>query len=289
MIKDIKKTFVAELPFFLSVPALLWQVTFLYIPLLIIAYYSITHIDTSFSLTLTHYWSLLHFPHMRVILRSFFLASLTAVITLFLAYPIVYYLVLHMHRWRKQLLVILMLPFGTNFLVLAYSWFFLLERNGLINSFLLKLGVIVTPLSLVYNTGATLVVMVYCYLPFMIMPLYTSLEKLDTRLLEASADLGASPWQTFMRVTLPLSLSGIKTGLLLVFVPAFGEFAIPTLLGGSKFLVVGSLISYYFFVARNNALGAAYTILAGLMLLMIIMLLQHMPRLYALVAHRRSR
>jgi len=274
----IKKSFTRQLPFFLSVPTFIWQSLFLYMPLLIIFYFSI--VDAQGFFTLSAYRALLDVPFFKILLRSFFLALFTATSTLVLAYPVVYYLVFHLRNLSRYLLVLLMIPFWVNFLMLAYSWFFLLEHNGLINRLLLWLGVIHSPLTLVYNVGAIVVVMVYCYLPFMIMPLYNSLEKLDQRLLEASADLGANAWQTFTRVTLPLSAPGIKTGFLLVFVPAFGEFAIPTLLGGSKFLVVGSLISYYFFVARNNSLGAAFTVCAGLFLLLSVLLLQKGSSIY---------
>jgi ABC-type spermidine/putrescine transport system, permease component I len=153
------------------------------------------------------------------------------------------------------------------FLVHIYAWLFLLERDGLINKLLLSVGLISEPLFLSYSFGAMYVVMVYCYLPFMIMPLFSALEKIDKRLLEASADLGATPWQTFWRVTMPLSMPGIRTGLSLVLVPSFGEFIIPSLLGGSKYMLVGSLISYYFVIARNNGYGAAFTYVSALSLI----------------------
>lgn len=276
-----KKLVYAELPFFFSIPALLWQIFFLYIPLLIIFYYGINGSVSYFAPTLIYYKQLFYWPFVRIIVRSILLASATAIIALLIAYPVVYYIVFHARRIKRQLIALIMIPFWINVLVLAYSWFFLLERNGLINTFLIKLGIITEPLHFLYTISATLTVMVYCYLPFMIMSLYASLEKLDERLLEASADLGANTWQTFFRITVPLSVPGIKTGLLLVFVPAFGEFALPTLLGGSKFLVVGSLISYYFFVARNNGLGAAFTIVAGIVLFTFILVIQKIITFYA--------
>jgi len=282
---NVKKLVTQELSFALAIPAFLWQLIFLCVPLSIIIYFSVA---PGAFLSLSSYVALIHFSYVRVIARSLLLATATALITLMLSYPIVYYIVRHLSYIRKHLLVLLMLPFLTNFLVLAYSWFFLLERDGLINSFLMRFSFINEPLSLIYNNGAVLIVMCYCYLPFMIMPLYVSLEKLDVRLLEASADLGANAWQTFVRVTLPLSFPGIKTGLLLVFVPAFGEFAIPTLLGGSKFLVVGSLISYYFFVARNNSLGAAFTIVAGIVLFLFLIALQKGVTCFTSVMKKRE-
>ena len=162
-----------------------------------------------------------------------------------------------------------MVPLWTNFLIQVYGWFFLIERNGLINLLLVKLGIIAEPLALANNLVAVFVVMVYCYLPFMIMPLYTILEKFDVRLLEASADLGASVWKTFFTVTLPLTVSGIRTGVLLTFVLGFGEFAIPALVGGGKYMMVGSLIYYYFLVMRDNSLGSAFTCVSCLVLLFV--------------------
>lgn len=141
---------------------------------------------------------------------------------------------------------------------------------------LLNLGLISTPLMLSNNALAIFVVMLYCYLPFMIMPLYSSLEKIDPNLLEASADLGAAPWQTFWRITAPLSLPGVRTGILLVLVPTFGEFAIPALIGGSKSLYVGSLISYFYLVARDNSLGSAFTVFSGFALLIVAILVMYL-------------
>jgi ABC-type spermidine/putrescine transport system permease subunit I len=151
-----------------------------------------------------------------------------------------------------------------------------LDNNGLINTFLLRAGIIQEPLHLVNNMRAIFVVMVYYYLPFMMMPLYSILEKIQHELLEASMDLGATHWQTFKRITIPLSMSGIKTGVFLVFVPAFGEFAIPSIIGGGQQMFVGSLISHYFLVARDNQLGAAFTILSGFILLICALLFNWM-------------
>lgn len=158
-------------------------------------------------------------------------------------------------------------------MVQVYSWFFVLEHNGLLNTILLKLGIIQQPLHLLNNTFAIYLVMVYCYLPFMIMPLYSALEKIDRRVFEAAADLGATQWQTFIRVTVPLSMAGIRTGFFLVFVPSFGELVVPILLGGGKQLFVGPLITQYFLSARNPALGAAFTCISCIMLLIAVGLL----------------
>ncbi len=255
---------------FYSLPAILWQVLFLCVPLAIIIYFSFTYQTDLYTFTLAQYTSIFNSTHFKIIIRSLVIALGTAYICLLLAYPLAYFLALSVSdRWKNILLFFVTLPMWTNFLVQIYAWFFLLERSGLINKALLNIGLISYPLHLSNNMVAVFLVMIYCYLPFMIMPLYSALEKLDPSLLEASADLGATSWQTFKRITFPLSLPGIRTGFLLVLVPAFGEFAIPALVGGSKYLMVGSLISYYFLIARNSALGAAFTCLSGAVLFVV--------------------
>lgn len=259
-----------EFPFFLALLGYLWQFFFLISPMCIIVYYSFTSYNApEFSFTLKNYHEVFDAAHLKIIFRSIFLALSTMIFSLFCAYPIAYYLALHVKKWKNLLLFLLTLPFWTNFLILIYAWFFLLERNGIINAILLKFHIINEPLRLFNSVFALFIIMVYCYLPFMIMPLYTALSKIDRRLFEASADLGATWWQTFSRIIVPLSFSGMKTGLFLVLIPAFGEFAIPSLIGGQKYMLAGSMIRYYFFVVRNNSLGATFTVLCALTLCLI--------------------
>lgn len=258
----------SQIPFFMSMPALLWQTLFLYIPLVSIFVISFLRSDAgSFLFTLDHYVALFQSNYFKIIMRSALLASVTASICLLCAYPVVYFLVFRLERSRNILLFFLILPFWTSLLVQAYAWFFVLEKYGMINSILLNLGLIASPIHLLNTQLATYLVMVYCYLPYMILPLFTTLEKLDRRLIEASLDLGANPLQTLLRVTLPLSLPGIKTGFFLVFVPSFGEFVIPTLMGGGKRFYIGSLIEHFFLVSRDVYSGAAFTCLAGVVLI----------------------
>lgn len=269
--KRIRKIAQGELPFFVMLPALIWQLLFLVVPVVIIIGLSFSHESERF--TLIHFKNLLDVSHFRIICRSLMLAFGTAFSCLLCAYPIAYFLVLYVKRWRNFLLFLLTLPFWTNFLILVYTWFFLLERGGIINTILLKFGFISQPLHMAHTMGAVFVVMLYCYLPFMIMPIYSTLEKMDLRLLEASFDLGATGWQTFRRITLPLSLPGIKTGFVLVFIPTFGEFAIPALIGGNRFMTAGSLISHYFIIARDNGMGAAFTVVASVVIAVIMLLM----------------
>lgn len=268
---DIQYSFVREFPWFMMMPALLWQVLFFYIPCAIIVCLSFIKgcgqsLEQGFSFE--YYKSLFSYEYGIIILRSLSFAFINAIFCLICAYPVAYFLARKVKRWKNVLLFLLMLPFWTNVIVQIYAWFFVLEQHGLLNILLLKLGLIGEPIHMVNTMGGVFLVMAYCYLPFMIMPLYTALEKLDERLIESSYDLGANNWQTFFNVTLPLSISGIKTGFFLVFVPSFGEFVIPVLMGGSKHIFVGSLVSHYFTTAYNTSQGAAFTVLSGVVLLL---------------------
>lgn len=256
--------------FIFTVPAVLWQILFLYIPLILVIYTSVRCVSgfCFFDFTLSHYYALLDSAYLKIIMRSALMAISVTFSCLMLAYPVAYFLALRVSsRWKNILLFLLTLPFWTNFLILIYSWVFVLDHNGLINTILLKIDIINEPIHMINNMYAIFIVMIYYYLPFMMMPLYTILEKIQPDVLEASLDLGANHWQTFKRITVPLSLSGIKTGVFLVFVPAFGEFAIPAIVGGGQQMFVGSLISHYFLVARDNQLGAAFMVISGLILM----------------------
>lgn len=210
MLESIRK----EFPFFAAVPALVWQSFFALVPLIVIVVTSlrVVGLDESVQWAFDNYLSICTHAHAIIILRSLLLASVTALLCLMIGYPVAYFLALYAKRWRSVLLFFLTLPFWTNFLTLAYAWFFVLEKNGLLNRILIFLNILNEPIVFAYNRIAVVVVMVYCFLPFMIMPLYTTLEKLDKRLLEASEDLGATAWQTFLRITLPLLFLALRQG-----------------------------------------------------------------------------
>ncbi len=267
---SIKKIVAKESSFFWAVPAVTWQVLFFYIPVALIFLISFFRVGVSGGFptaTLENYIYFLSPSFFLVILRSLLLGLVNGILCLLCAYPVAYCLAIKINRFKNLFLFFLILPFWTSLMVQVYSWFFVLEHNGLLNTILLKLGMIQQPLHLLNNTFAIYLVMVYCYLPFMIMPLYSALEKIDRRVFEAAADLGATQWQTFIRVTVPLSMAGIRTGFFLVFVPSFGELVVPILLGGGKQLFVGPLIMQYFLSARNPALGAAFTCISSIILL----------------------
>jgi len=187
-------------------------------------------------------------------------AAVSTVFCLLLGYPLAYGIVRAPARWRSLLLLLVILPFWTSFLIRVYAWIGLLSGNGLVNNTLMALGLIQQPLTLLNNAFAVYVGIVYSYLPFMVLPLYAQLEKLDPALLEAAADLGCRPWQAFARVTLPLSLPGIAAGSLLVFIPAVGEFVIPDLLGGPNTLMIGKVLWDEFFANRDWPMAAAVAV-----------------------------
>ena len=262
--------------FVFGVPALLWQIIFFYIPLFFLLSFGFISYNQETgvaSLTLSHYKQFFEPVFVTIIMRSFLLASLTVVATLVIAYPVAYYLSLKIKKWKTFFFALIILPFWTNFLLLVYAWYFLLENDGIINTFLRYLGFIHEPLHMINTPLAVMCGMLYCYLPFMLLPLYSTFERFDTRFVDASRDLGATRWQTFLHITLPLTLPGIQTGALLVFIPAFGEFVIPALLGGDKTMYIGSIITHYFLTVRDSSLGSAFTCFTAFILLLLLSML----------------
>ena len=196
--------------------------------------------------------------YLQIYWRSLWLAVLTTVVCLAVSYPIAYWLaLLAPRRWKGTLLALVVIPFWTSFLIRTYAWMTILRTEGLLNTALLSLGIVDAPLPLLYTDLAVMIGLVYGELPFMILPLYASLEKLDRWLVEAAHDLGASPLAAFRRVTVPLTMPGIVAGVVLVFIPSLGQFVVSDLLGGAKTVLVGNLIQNQFALARNGPFGAA--------------------------------
>ena len=198
--------------------------------------------------------------YLRAYLGSLGNAALATMLCLLLGYPMAYAIARAPGNRRLVLLFLVMLPFWTSFLIRVYSWIAILKPNGLLNEFLIALGLIAVPLSLLNNSFSVELGLVYSYLPFMILPLYGSLSALDESLLEAAADLGARPLQVFLGVTLPLTLPGIAAGSLLVFIPAVGEFVIPDLLGGPDTLMIGKVLWDEFFNNRDWPVASAVAV-----------------------------
>jgi putrescine transport system permease protein len=201
-------------------------------------------------------------------------AAVTAFACLLIGYPMAYAIARARPERRAVLLMLVVLPFWTSFLIRVYAWIGILKQNGLLNNFLLWLGVIDQPLTIMNTQTSVYIGMIYAYLPFMILPLYSTLEKMDISLLEAASDLGAKPIRAFLTITLPLSLPGILAGSLLVFIPAVGEFIIPTLLGGPDTLMIGTVLWNEFFQNRDWPVASTVAVALIVLLVVPLMLLQ---------------
>ena len=214
--------------------------------------------------------------YLRAFVNSLQVAAVSTVAALLIGYPLAYAIARSAPRWRGILLMLVILPFWTSFLLRVYAWIGLLKNNGLLNNFLIWLGVIDQPIVMLQTDFATYLGIVYCYLPFMVMPLYANLEKMDLTLLEAAEDLGCRPLRAFASIPLPLSLPGIVAGCMLVFIPAVGEYVIPALLGPSDSLMIGKVLWTEFFNNRDWPVASAVAIVLLLLLVAPIMYFQRL-------------
>lgn len=216
--------------------------------------------------------------YIEAYLNSLKVAGVSTVFCLLIGYPMAYAIARAPERWRNGLLMLVVLPFWTSFLIRVYAWIGILSTNGLLNNALLGLGVIDEPLALMNTNFAIYLGIVYSYLPFMVLPLYATLVRMDMTLLEAAADLGCPPWRAFLKVTLPLSWPGIAAGSLLVFIPATGEFVIPDLLGGPDALMIGKVLWTEFFTNRDWPVASALATVLLVVLVGPMMVLQAIER-----------
>ncbi|MGG3886745.1 ABC transporter permease [Brevibacillus panacihumi] len=199
-------------------------------------------------------------------------AVLTTGFSILCGYPLAYY-ISRLDKSKQQIwLLLVMIPFWINFLVRSYAWVIILRSQGVVNTILQSLGLIDEPLTLLYNSGSVLVGMVYTLLPFMVLPIYVSLEQMDYRKLEAAYDLGATPWKAFWHVTLPMTKTGVVTGSILVFVSSIGMFVVPDVMGGAKSALIGNVIQNQFLSARDWPFGSALSIVLMLLSLLLILL-----------------
>lgn len=272
-----------------AVPYVIWMAIFVVIPIIIVLIYSLTvPVDTADGEVLQG--SLENFTGMAlyagVFGRSFWLAFIATAICLLIGYPVAYLMSREGPGFQRVAMALIMLPMWMNFLLRTYSWMAILENNGLLNQLFAKLGIIslynrltgsdIDHFQMIRTSGAVVLGMVYNYLPFMILPIYTVLVKLDNRLIEAAADLGANSATVFRRVTLPLSLSGIVSGVTMVFVPSVSTFAISRLLGGGKQTMLGDLIENQFLGgAYNPHLGAAISMVMMVIVLICMVVMNH--------------
>ena len=212
--------------------------------------------------------------YVNAYISSVKIAAIATFLTLLVAYPVAYGMARAPKEWQPTLVMLVILPFWTSFLIRVYAWIGILKKEGLLNLLLMNLGVISEPLTIMNTTTAVYIGIVYSYLPFMILPLYASLEKINPSLLEAAADLGSPPVRSFWQVTFPLSLPGIIAGCFLVFIPAVGEFVIPDLLGGSETLMIGKTLWTEFFSNRDWPVSSAVAVILLLVLVIPIVLFQ---------------
>jgi spermidine/putrescine transport system permease protein len=260
----------------LLAPAVVWLTLFVVAPLLIVLVVSLAtrgpYGKTIYSFSVANYLRAFDPLYLRAYWRTVWIATTTTVLCAVASYPVAYYLALRApQRWKRTLLVLTVIPFWTSFLIRTYAWILLLRSEGVINTALMSSGIIGSPLKLLYSDFAVLVGQVYGELPFMILPIYVALDRLDIRLLEAAQDLGANRFWTFWKVTLPLSRPGLIAGTVLVFIPSLGAFITPDLLGGAKSVMIGNLIQNQF-AQLNQPFGSALSLIltAAVLLLLAI-------------------
>ena len=245
------------------------------IPLIYVAVMSFCKTDQyyniEFSFSLDNYSKLLSPDYLTIYGQSLLIAFVTTVLSLLIGYPFAYIIArAKSKRTKKILYMLIIIPFWTNSLIRIYGWRTFLGSSGWLNKLLISLGIISEPADFLYNTGTTILGMVYCLIPFMILPLYTAIEKLDGSLLEASSDLGAKPFRTFWEVVLPLTSSGIFSGCIMVFIPCLGYFFVSNILGGGNSDVIGNLIERQFKSGNNWPLGAALSIVLIIITLLLV-------------------
>ena len=280
MHKKSKHEFRANtLPAILTVgPVTVIMVLLIAVPLIYVAVMSFCSIDefynVTYDFTLGNYVRLANADYLKIYAQSIFIALLTTAICILVGYPFSYIIARTKSRKKKILYMLVIIPFWTNSLIRIYGWRNFLGSSGWLNSLLLKIGIISEPIDLLYKNGTTILGMVYCLIPFMIFPLYTAIEKLDTSLLEASSDLGARPISTFFEVILPLTASGIFSGSLMVFIPCLGYFFVSDILGGGNSDVIGNLIERQFQSGNNWPLGAALSIILIIVTLILVKIYQ---------------
>ena len=257
-------------------PTVLWLSFFFVVPLLIVVAVSFAsrtpYGHVIFDWTLGNYARFTETLYLSIFLDTLIVALITTVLTILLGYPLAYFIAQLPQKWQQPGLILVMIPFWINFLIRSYAWVIILRTQGVLNTILLKFGLIEQPLQMLYNEVAVMLGMVYALLPFMVLPIYVSIEQLDHRLLEAASDLGASPFTAFRKITLPLTMPGIAAGTILVFISSLGMFVVPDVMGGAKSALIGNLIQNQFLSARDWPFGGALSIVLALLSLVLIVL-----------------
>lgn len=260
----------------LALPALLWLGALFVLPMIMIAVLSFlkrgTYGQVVYEFTVNNYIRIFDPLYGQIFWDTFVVALLTTLLSIVCGYPLAYY-ISRLERSSQQIwLLLVMIPFWINFLVRSYAWVIILRSQGVVNTLLQSLGIIQEPLPLLYNSGSVLLGMVYTLMPFMVLPIYVSLEQMDRRKLEAAYDLGATPWKAFWHVTWPLTKTGVVTGSILVFVSSIGMFVVPDVMGGAKSALIGNVIQNQFLSARDWPFGSALSIVLMLLSMLLIFL-----------------
>jgi len=227
-----------------------------------------TYGGIQWTVTLANYASIFDPLYLQIFWRSLWMAALTTVVCLVFGFPLAYLIARASRKWQAVLLLLIIIPFWTNFLVRTYAWMFILRTEGLLNTVLMSAGIVDQPLNLLYTDAAVIIGLVYGYLPFMVLPLFAALERLDPSVIEAAWDLYARPARVFTRVILPLAKPGVIAGCLLVFIPSVGAYVTPDLLGGAKSMMIGNLIQQQYLVVRDWPFGSAlsFVLMAAVLL-----------------------
>lgn len=264
-------------------PVTFWMMVFVLLPLVYVVVISFMKRDAfggiEYDFTFANYLEILQPVYLKVIWKSMKLAFLTTAICILIGYPLAYYIARKPSKMAAKLLMLVMIPFWTNTLVRLYSINLIGQPNGFLSNFLMNAGIIAKPLDILYSDGIVVIGLLISMLPFAILPLYASIEKLDKAYLEASSDLGAKPAVTFCRITIPLTFPGIVASIILVFIPSLGMYYVPEALGGGKVMLIGSLIRNQFLVTKNWPFGASLSILLVLITLMMLWLYTRIARL----------
>lgn len=247
-------------------PYIVWSSLFILIPLLIVLFFSFT-VETSegYSFSLENYTRLMNSQYAHIFYKSIQLAGLTTVACLILGYPVAYIISKISPSRRNLVIMIFIVPMWMNFLLRTYAWLPILGKNGFVNNFLANFGI--GPIQFLYNDGAVLLGMIYNFLPFMVLPIFTILSKMDQSLIDAASDLGATRKQIFTKVVFPLSLPGVISGITMVFMPAVSTFVISSLLGGGQYMLLGNLIEQQFTTMGNRNFGSAISIIMMIVIL----------------------
>ncbi|MBC6975782.1 ABC transporter permease [Bacillus cereus] len=268
----------------LALPTVTWLLIFFLFPLVFVLAFAFlqrgAYGTVEMQFTLENIARVFDPLYMNTLWETVKIAVITTVLCLLIGYPFAYTITIVDRKYRSILLLLATIPFWINFLVRSYAWIVILRSQGLVNTLLLKLGIISEPLNLLYNTPSVILGMVYSLLPFMILPVYAAIEQLDKRKLEAAYDLGATPMKAFWHVTLPMTMSGVATGSILVFVSSIGMFVVSDVMGGSKVALIGNVIQNQFLGARDWPFGSALSIIVVLFSVLLIYLYYRATKVY---------